>query len=238
MSSERTTEQDSDSEDNKADIDNTGHLNGTNCPTEDVTASDSCRSSINGSDSCGVSVNGSDSYNSSENTPGSDSPNDSHFGEPSINAIDQNEDCDSTYNEDNQFGDERAFSEPTTPCIKKPKLESLSTCDIKPNTNPFADREVLHQIMSQANGSDEFPVPQPTPDHNYAISPQKDDMPKIEPKIEVKEEIKQEPPEEEKEERSTSRYKVITHSHPNIWIALIFEYFVIMEIQKGLINDS
>lgn len=213
MSSERTSEPESDNEDTKPDVE-TGALNGSNNPGEDVNASDSCRSSINGSDSCGLSVNGSDSYNSSENTPGSDSPNDSHFGEPSINAIDQNDDCDSTYNGEGQFGEGGALSEPTRPCIKKPKLESHSTCDNKPNTNTFSDREILHQIMSQANGSDDFPVPFPTPDHNYAISPQKDDIPKTEPKIEVKEEVKLEPVEEEKEERSTSRYKLRQKKSP------------------------
>ena len=183
MSSERTRETESDNEDVKPD---TGDINGSNSPAEDVNASDSCRSSVNGSDSCGVSVNGSDSCNSSENTHGSNSPNDSHFGEPSINAIDQNDDCDSTYDGESQFSDDRAFSEPNLTCIKKPKLESHSTCDTKPNTNPFGDREVLHQIMSQANGSDDFPIPFPTPDHNYAISPQEDDIPKIKPKEEIR----------------------------------------------------
>jgi len=224
MSSERTREQESENEDDKPDP---GDINGEHSLVEDANASDSCRSSVNGSDSCGVSVNGSDSCNSSENTHGSDSPNDSHFGEPSINAIDQNDDCDSTYNGESQFSDNRAFSEPNLTCIKKPKLESHSNCDTKPNTNPFANRAVLHQIMSQANGSDDFPIPFPTPDHNYAISPQKDEPPKIEPK----EEIKLEPAEDEKEdheERSTARYKLRQKKSPR-YNQFDEEYFILCQ---------
>ena len=202
MSSERAmTEPESDCEDvNKHD---TGDIMDSSIVNGDGNCNNSCQLSANGSDSYCASVAGSDSYNSAENTRGSNSPSDSHCGEPSVNAIDENGDNDSTFN--GQYSDDRAFSEPHLTCIKKPKLESHSTCDIQPNTNPFENREYLHQIMSHANGSDECSVPFPTPDHNYAISPQKDEPPKEEPK----EEIKAEPLEFEGEERSKARYKVI-----------------------------
>jgi len=223
MSSERTRDTESDNEDIKP---LTGDINGSNSHVEDVNASDSCRSSVNGSDSCSGSVNGSDSCHSldSPNTPGSNSPNDSRLGEPSINAIDQNDDCDSTYNGDSHFSVDRAFSEPNLTCIKKPKIESHSSCDTKPNTNPFRDKEFLHQIMSQAKSSDEFPIPFPTPDHNYAISPHKDDI----PKLELKEEIKTEPPEHEKEERSTARYKLRQKKSPR-YNQFDEEYFILCQ---------
>eukprot|EP00092_Neocalanus_flemingeri_P033707 GFUD01036641.1.p1 GENE.GFUD01036641.1~~GFUD01036641.1.p1 ORF type:complete len:611 (+),score=154.10 GFUD01036641.1:169-1833(+) len=233
MSSERTRDTESDNEYVKPLIGDLNiNINGSNSPVEDVNASDSCRSSVNGSDSCGVSVTGSDSCQSSEshNTQGSNSPNNSHLGEPSINAIDQNGDFEGTYNDDNRFITDRAFCEPNQPnqpnptCIKKPKLESHSTCDTKPNTNPFRDRDVLHQIMSQANSSDDFPIPFPTPDHNYAISPQKDEILKAEPK----EEIKSEPIEDEKEERSTARYKLRQKKSPR-YNQFDEEYFILCQ---------
>jgi len=207
MSSERAmTEPESDCEDvNKHD---TGDINDSSIVNGDGNCNDSCQLSANGSDSYCASVAGSDSYNSAENTRGSNSPSDSHCGEPSVNAIDENGDNDSTFN--GQYSDDRAFSEPHLTCIKKPKLESHSTCDIQPNTNPFENREYLHQIMSHANGSDECSVPFPTPDHNYAISPQKDEPPKEEPK----EEIKAEPLEFEGEERSKARYKLRQKKSP------------------------
>lgn len=207
MSSERAmTEPESDCEDvNKHD---TGDIIDSSIVNGDGNCNDSCQLSANGSDSYCASVAGSDSYNSAENTRGSNSPSDSHCGEPSVNAIDENGDNDSTFN--GQYSDDRAFSEPHLTCIKKPKLESHSTCDIQPNTNPFENREYLHQIMSHANGSDECSVPFPTPDHNYAISPQKDEPPKEEPK----EEIKAEPLEFEGEERSKARYKLRQKKSP------------------------
>jgi len=228
MSSERTRETESDNEDSKS---VTGDINGLNSPMEDVNASDSCRSSVNGSESCGVSVNGSESGHSSEsqNTHRSNSPNDSHFGEPSINAIDHNDDCDSPYKCDSLLSVDRAFSEPNLTCIKKPKLESHSICDTKENANPLGDRDFLHHIMSQANGSDDFPIPFPTPDHNYAISPQKDtDAIKEEPQEEIKEEVKSEPIEDENEGRCTNRYKLRQKKSPR-YNQFDEEYFILCQ---------